>query len=218
MKNNNRMIQFTHFVNSSEFYFECLSNRENIIDISGANYYHRKMALNVIQNSEYKINKKFYKVIFPILRRLGMKPDGNPILLKLYNILFKYELEKAKYIFTCGSGLEWPIRKFFEIPATGTLLLAKPFYNSEKLGFKENINYIKTDFNNLLETIRTLESGLLLDSQEIANKGQELVRKKHSLEARSQKLEECLKSILINNFDGTYWSNGNLCVKSLIRN
>jgi hypothetical protein len=210
--NNLKIIQLPHFVNSSEFYFETLDNRKNIVKVAGVSYYHRKKVSEVLKNSIYKSRLKIYPKIYSIMRRLKIKPDGHPILMRLYNILFRSEIEKTKYIFTCGSGLEWPIRKFFEIPAFGSLLLAKPFYNAQNLGFIEDENYIKTDFLDILQKIKWLEENPQ-QAQQVAKKGQDMIWEKHSLEARSKQLQKSFELILKNRFNGTYWENGEFYVK-----
>lgn len=202
-----------HFVNSNEFYFETIFNRKNTIYVAGTNYYHRKKVIEVIKNSKYNIDdKKIYNKIYSVMRKIGVKPDAHPILMRLYNILFRTELEYSKYVFTCGSGLEWPIRKFFEIPAIGSLLLAKPFYNAEKLGFITGENYISTDFKNIIEKLDWLENNKTI-AQQIATKGQNMIWENHSIKARANQLKISFNSILEGNFNGTYWKNGKFHVK-----
>ncbi|MFY9072128.1 glycosyltransferase [Aliarcobacter butzleri] len=213
IQNNNKIIQIPHFINSSEFYFECLDNRKNLIYIAGVNYYHRKKALEVLKKSKYKIDdKKYYNKIYSLMRKLKIKPDAHPILMRLYNTFFRNEIDCSKYVFTCGSGLEWPIRKFFEIPAAGSLLLAKPFYNSEKLGFIDGENFIKTDYNDIEDKIKWLEENPQI-AQKIAKNGQDLIWKLHSLSARADQFKHSLDSIMENRFAGTYWKNGEFYLK-----
>ena len=212
-----KIISLPHFVNSSEFYFECLDNRKNLIYIAGVNYYHRKKALEVLKKSKYKIDdKKYYNKIYSLMRKLKIKPDAHPILMRLYNTFFRNEIDCSKYVFTCGSGLEWPIRKFFEIPAAGSLLLAKPFYNSEKLGFIDGENFIKTDYNDIEDKIKWLEENPQI-AQKIAKNGQDLIWKTHSLNARTEQLRESLEAIIENRFNGTYWENGKFYIIDKIK-
>lgn len=212
-----KIISLPHFVNSSEFYFECLDNRKNIIYVAGMNYYHRKKVIETLKKSKYKIDgKKYYNKIYSLMRKLKIKPDAHPILMRLYNILFKNELEQNKYIFTCGSALEWPIRKFFEIPACGSILLAKPFYNAEKLGFIDGDNFIKTDYNDIEDKIKWLEENPQI-AQKIAKNGQDLIWKTHSLNARTEQLRESLEAIIENRFNGTYWENGKFYIIDKIK-
>jgi len=209
---NPQIIQFPHFVNSSEYYFENLDNRKNTIQVAGTNYYHRKKVLEVISNTKYKSKPKIYPKIYSIMRKLKIKPDTHPILMRLYNTLFRNEIEQTKYIFTCGSGLEWAIRKFFEIPALGSLLLAKPFYNAENLGFIDGKNYIKTDYRDIIDKIEWLQKNPQ-EAQEIAKSGQDMIWKKHSLDARSKQLKKSFEKIIENRFNGTYWKYGEFYVK-----
>lgn len=213
VQNNPKIIQTPHFVNSGEFYFECLDNRKNIVYVAGVNYYHRKRALQALKKSKYPIdNLKIYPKIYSIMRKLGLKPDGNPILIRLYNSLFKNKLEQSKYVFTCGSGLDYPIRKFFEIPALGALLLAKPFYGAKKLGFIDGKNYIKTDYKTIVEKIYFLESDPKL-AQEIVKNGQDMIWNTHSLDARAKQLKSSFELILDGKYNGSYWENGKFILR-----
>ncbi|WP_063997463.1 glycosyltransferase [Campylobacter hyointestinalis] len=211
IQNNQKIIQTPHFVNSNEFYFECLDNRKNIACVAGINYYHRKKVIETLKKSKYKIDEKLYNKIYALMRKLRIKPDSHPILMRLYNILFRNKLEHSKYIFTCGSGLEFPIRKFFEIPASGALLLAKPFYKAEKFGFIDELNYIKTDYLSIKEKLDYLENNPNI-AQQIAKNGQEMVWKNHSLNARAMQIKQALEAILKNSFCGTYWKDGQFFV------
>ena len=189
-----------------------MANRENKVYVAGVNYFHRKRVSEVLSQTVYKQKYKIYNKIYSLMRKLKLKPDGHPILMRLYNILFRSEIEHTKYTFTCGSGLEWPIRKFFEIPALGSLLLAKPFYNAHNLGFIDGENYIKTDYRDIIQKIEWLEDNPQ-KAQQIAKKGQDMIWKKHSLEARGKQLKKSFEAILDNSFNGTYWENGEFYVK-----
>lgn len=208
VQNNPNIIQITHFVNSSEFYFECLENRKNIAYVAGVNYFHREKAIEELKKSKYyKEKMKLYPKLYSLARKFGLRPDANPVLIRLYNSLFRNKLENSKYVFTCGSGVEYPIRKFFEIPALGALLLAKPFYGSDKLGFVDGKNYIKTDYRDIKEKIDFLESNRKL-AQQIAKNGQDMIWEMHSLSARAKQLKSSFDLILKDNYNGSYWENG----------
>jgi len=213
VKQNSKIIELPHFVNSNEFYFETLSNRKNIIYIAGTNYYHRKMVMDSIKKSNYKTdNIKIYNKIYSLMRKIHLKPDSHPILMRLYNTLFRNEIEHSKYTFTCGSALNWPIRKFFEIPTMGSLLFAKPFKNADKLGFIDNKTYIKSNHKNIIEKIDFFEKNPKV-AQEIATNGQNMIWKNHSLDARVKQLKEVFKAILIKKYNSSYWNNGEFYVK-----
>ena len=213
-KHDNKIISLYHFVNSSEFYFESIDNRKNLVYIPGVNYYLRKRALESIKKSKkYSIDdKKIYNKVYSLLSKIGLSPYSNPVLMRLYNQLFKDQIETTKYIYTCGSGLSWPLRKFFEIPALGSLLLATSFKNAKDMGFIDGENYIECNCENIIEKLDFLENNPQ-KAYLIAKKGQDLVWNRHSLDARAEQLQKCFNSILNNNFNGTYWNEGEFYVK-----
>ncbi|ARF08726.1 glycosyltransferases group 1 [Catovirus CTV1] len=80
------------------------------------------------------------------------------------------------------------VSKYYEIPATGSLLLAQdpPGDKLEKIGFMDGINYIKCDMNNAKEKINwILDSKNRTKVDDIRRKGMELVRYNHSIEKRA---------------------------------
>jgi hypothetical protein len=213
VKNNNKLLSLPHFVNSNEFSFEDISNRKKTIYVGGANYYHREKVINVVRKTNYnKDVTNFHSTMYSLLRKFRVKPDGNLVLMKLYNILFQSELNRSKYGFTCGSGLEWPIRKFFEIPASGALLMAKPFKNADNLGFEDNTTYLEVDYRNIIEKINYLKDNDQI-AQQIAKNGQDMVWKTHSLEARTMQLTKSFEAIIDSSFKNSYWKNGKFFIQ-----
>lgn len=210
----NRIISLFHFVGLNEFYFDNLLTRKSIVRIPGANYFLRKKVKEVLRKKILFPNKdKLHNYIYLILNKLGFRPFGRINLLDIYRNLFTNQLRKSKYAYTCGSGLNWPLRKFFEIPACGTLLLATPFKNANHMGFIDGENFIKCDYTNIVEKIEFLEKNPEL-AEKIAKKGQELVWKKHSILSRVEQFKNVLYHIKYDRFNGSYWKDGEFYIKT----
>lgn len=87
--------------------------------------------------------------------------------------------------FTCYAKPIFPyiVRKFFEIPACGTLLVANDSYVQKyckQLGFIDGVNYISTTDDNIEDKIQyiiNVKNKDIIDK--IRNKGQELILEKH---------------------------------------
>ena len=95
--------------------------------------------------------------------------------------------------FTDCSEYEYVLLKYFEIPATGSLLLAVNPQDDklEKLGFIDGVNYINCTCENLKEKINwilDIKNRNLVDK--IRKNGMELVRSKHSIEIRAKLINE----------------------------
>lgn len=102
---------------------------------------------------------------------------------------YKY-INKFICAFSCCSNKYTPyiVSKFFEIPATGSLLLAYDEFVKEPLkeiGFIDGKNYISCNKNNIVEKIEWICD---IKNKETVNKirknGQELVVNKHTLKNR----------------------------------
>ena len=105
-----------------------------------------------------------------------------------------------KYIcaFNCCSNSKTPyiVSKFFEIPATGSLLLAYDEYVKnplKQIGFIDGVNYISCNKENIIDKINYIcDTKNIEKINSIRIKGQELVLSKHMLKNR----EELIKNII----------------------
>ena len=179
----------------------------------GVLYNNRKNILKQLKKSNIKLPSRIYNIFYSFLNKIGFSPYSNIILLYLYNSIFQYNLFNSKISFTSGSELNIPVRKFFEIPAHASLLLAYPCNGFEDLGFKNNINYIKLNNDEDIIDITTSIINDKVKAQDIATKGQELIFRHHSTTARSNQLKNCLEAIQANNYNGSFWKNGEFKVR-----
>ena len=211
-KNINKIISLPHFVSESEFFYGDIQNRRRIINVPGVNYLNRKRAIKLLKKAEFNLDMKFHMILYSLFTKFGFKPFSNSHSLKLYNNIFYESIINSKYSFSCGSTYEHTVRKFFEIPALGSLLIMEPFNNEgkkmlESLGFLEDQNYIACTVDNLVDKINELEKNIEYAS-EIAYNGQKFVLKNHSSFARSEQIHKSLTSISNGQFNGTTWDNG----------
>lgn len=101
--------------------------------------------------------------------------------------------------FTCCSNKNTPyiIRKFFEIPATGSLLLAYDEFVKEPLkeiGFIPDVNYISCNKKNLIQKIEWICNKKNINKvNEIRKNGQELVIHQHTIKSRFILIESLIK-------------------------
>lgn len=61
----------------------------------------------------------------------------------------QFFLSHSLISFVCGSAYKYPVRKFFEVAASNSLLLCMPFNGFKDLGFKVGENCIEADLNNI---------------------------------------------------------------------
>jgi len=201
-----RVVTALHFVASNEFFFEPLDARPVEVAVPGVEYYLRKEAIKALAGKKVRAASKAYFHFYRLANHLGLPVFSHPVALRLYNLLFQRTLANTRCVYTARGGFGIPIRKFFEIPASGALLLCSPCNGYEALGFEAGRHYV------------AVEPGVLADAlvqwltnpkaQEVARAGQELVMAKHSLVARGGQIERCLRAMVAGTYAGSRWERG----------
>lgn len=92
---------------------------------------------------------------------------------------------------TCASVLGYPVAKYFEIPAAGSLLIADHTPDLDRMGFVDGENYVRVTVENFGERLREVLSDIER-FEKVRRAGYEFVRGRHSLETRV----EALKTII----------------------
>ncbi|WP_379136535.1 glycosyltransferase [Paenibacillus sp. sgz500958] len=110
---------------------------------------------------------------------------------------FAKEINLAKIFLTCDSILQYPLRKYFEVPACNTLLLAPSNEDLLALGFKSEKNFVAVNEHDFEEKV----SFYLRpdnDSQRlrIAQQGYEFVHQNHSTAVRVQQLLQMIRELV----------------------
>ena len=208
-KNKKKIINLGHFIDLSEFNFNNVFMRKYDVSVPGILYYRRNMILDLLKKQKnLKIGKTNYLFIYSILDKIGFSPYANVLLQTVFRVLFKNLLNNSKISITDGGAYEMTIRKFFEIPASGSLLLAYPCASFEALGFVNNESAIIIEDDDPIGQITDLlDNSKLIEF--IAHNGRNLVWEKHSITARSSQLNLALKHIKEKTYNGSFWKNGN---------
>jgi spore maturation protein CgeB len=105
------------------------------------------------------------------------------------------EINRAKIFFNCGTCFNYPVRKYFEVPACNTLLIAPGNGDLEELGFKSCENFVECDNENFYD----LAMYYLSHDEErnrIARNGHNLVHSRHTDHIRVKEFLNMLKSYL----------------------
>lgn len=203
INNSKKIISFPFFLDESEF-IRC---QKKSIDISimGVSYFYRKLYKKKITNNA---NLKIFvdglrcKILWKLISYAKFI-----IFINFFRNRFSKIISISKISFTCGSTLDYPVRKFLEIPAKCSLLLCKPFRGYKHFGFKNGINFIIADFNNPNKQIEHL-----LKNKDKLNKitkmGMSLILRKHSTKVRQSIINLCLNRIESNKFKGSRWFKG----------
>ena len=213
----NKFILLPHCLKKEEFIYRKKSKID--VSIPGINYYFRRLVVEHLEKK--KINYRTGRDILQrILGRLAsMYLFGNrisiinrPIGISLYRKRFAATISQSLMSITCDGSIGYPVRKFFEIPAYGSILAAKFFKEPEALGFLDGENCFFLE-EERLERIDELICFLKSDSKEaerIARVGQEMVREFHTVDTRVNQFIEIAAAVAKGTLKTTRWEDGRL--------
>lgn len=206
-RNPEQIISIPAFVSASELNPTPLAARRRAWSVLGVNYKSRRVARQKLTELGLGWKGKGIHYALALLTRLRVNPFNKLHTIKMFNYLFRRTLGQCKYSYTCGSSLRYPIRKFFEIPACGAVLVCDPCHGFEELGFKDKLNALSCTPEEIFEAHMFLE-GDLERAQAIADEGRKLVWREHTVSARAQQIYDSLEAIMDGWFGGTYWHGG----------
>ena len=198
-----KIITFPHAIFASYFSFIPLKKRRISFSIIGVLYPERKQIIKLLS-----LNLKFKLLIKRIIEFLSFKFKVKSSIKKLEKRKRNYQnlIEYSKFCFVSGSPLRYPVRKYFEVPAKGSIPIGWKCNGFENLGFKDGENFIVAEDQKILSyQLKRKDSDNL---QKIALNAQKLVFEKHSDYARITQLRSSLELIIKGEFFGSYWEDG----------
>jgi len=105
---------------------------------------------------------------------------------------YSKELNKAYMNICCGSVYQYPVMKYFEIPASNSVIFGDWFDELGDLGFERYVSMLpidKTDINTQVDILLKNKDKLL----EIASNGYNLIHERHTNEIRVKELIQIVK-------------------------
>jgi hypothetical protein len=126
-EHSSRLVPIPHWIAETEFSWTPLSSRKFVATVPGKGYYRRKMAASFLKPSKVKQPSYLIPKLCQLANRhLFSRFKLNDPLMQIRNSSFMNSISNTKYAYTEGSYLDYTVRKFFEIPALGTLLICSP--------------------------------------------------------------------------------------------
>lgn len=111
------------------------------------------------------------------------------------NERYSKELNRSKMFFTCGSKFNYPVLKYFEAPASRTLLMAKPVQDLLDLGFEDGVNFVACNEANFQE-----KAMYYLENEEernrITDNGYNFIHSRHTNDSRAQQFIKDVQDFL----------------------
>lgn len=185
-----------HIIGDNEFCSVPLAARPVRWSVMGAGYRAREVATARLRAGGLvpTLTSPIRKMLAG-LKKLRLLRGESSWSLDLVQRSFSKSLQNSRYSYTCGSGLEMPIRKFFEIPAAGAVLVCRPFRGAADLGFRAGENFVECEPQDILDAHRFLEQDPER-AQAIADAGRRMVMEKHSVAARAAQLRLALDALV----------------------
>ncbi len=206
-----KFINLGHFMAESEFVWTALDGRSDKVVVPGQIYVRRKAARRKLAQQGNLARSGGYKFLMSIMDHAGLRPHARPLMVSLYNQTFAQSIATTRYAYTDGCGYEIPIRKFFEVPALGSILLSTPCAGFENFGFSDGRNAMVVAPDAIGDAVEWLRASPTR-AQEIADAGRQLVWDRHSLHARAEQFTRCMNSIAAGRYRGSRWCNGEFLV------
>lgn len=204
-------IELHHCIGSHEL---INLNRPKVykIIVPGAKYCRRTHAIDSLSTFTKFVAPKSYpvKIALVITENLYKIIKDSTVIKTGYlfaNFYHRGILGASRIVYTDGSKLDLPVRKFFEIPAAGCLLLCTAFTGMSDLGFIDGVTHIECapeDVGSLARTIDINSSAI----REIIRNGQELIRQKHSANVQAFQLIEALRRAAAGRLKSAHWQEG----------
>lgn len=140
------------------------------------------------------LNPTVYPIRVKALEYLSKK-QYSVMLRPRYGEDYVYGINASRVFLTCSGTLKFPVMKYFEAMACGTLLLADDPLDAEELGFKPDVNYLSLG-NEFSQT--RLQEALdwafthVGDAEVVSHAGERLMKQRHSNMVRAKELYEML--------------------------
>ena len=206
-----RIITALHYVVPSEFSHTPIHSRQSVVAVPGVEYHLRKEANVALRRSGIRAASKWYFHLYRVMNRLGMPVYGTAWGLHLYNQFFQRTLKTSRYVYTARGGFGLPVRKFFEIPAAGALMLCSPCTGYDELGYVDGVHYHSVEPDALPEFLQELtRTGA---GHDVAVAGRKVTANNHSLQARAQQIALCLEALTKGTYRGARWHQGEFIVE-----
>lgn len=120
-------------------------------------------------------------------------------------------LRSTRAAFVSGGVFRTPVRKYFEVPAAGALMVAKPCVGMSRLGFVNGHNFLAVETE---RDLRAIKDNLWDEKYTaIADCGQELIRRKHTTTIRAEQALLCIKRVSEASYFGAEWNDAELLLR-----
>jgi hypothetical protein len=197
-----RYILFPHCVEESEFLPVPASYRYDI-SVPGVAYWFRSEVAKAALHA--RLRRGPHR---DLLQKVLSRMSGHPSVRRMYMTRFKRGIHHSRVTATCDGTVGYAIRKFFEIPAFGSVLAGRFFRNAEALGFATEENcFMRTTPEDIVDVATALADDPSW-ARRVAVAGQEMVRQLHSASRRAEQFMAIAAGLTTGRFKTAKWDRG----------
>jgi hypothetical protein len=207
-----RWLLVPHCVSEEEFVPAGNTRKRTDVSVLGTKYRFRAKAMEHVRarkelslaTLDGPVQRLLYYATtrYSVQRRLDVTP--------WFYRRFQRAIARSRISITCDASIGYPVRKFFEIPAFGSVLAARFFPDMAALGFQDGTNCFAIE-EDRLERIEEIVAFLGSDSQEaarLATAGQEMVWNCHRATVRAEQFLSALEAVVSGTYGGSRWRDG----------
>ncbi|MFZ4664231.1 MAG: glycosyltransferase family protein [Caldilineaceae bacterium] len=186
-KRHTRLIEFIHCLDETEF-LPHPARKIWQLCIAGAPYPTRRIARRSAEQqllllAPYRLTDFMLRKSFGWWGKWFAPDAASTQLIKARQMNQEQFVKHARLNFVCGSGLKYPVRKFFEAPAAWSAMIAYPCTGFADYGFVDGQNVIVSEPQAVGATARRLLQTKQICDQ-LAKNGRETVHRLHRVEQR----------------------------------
>lgn len=122
--------------------------------------------------------------------------------------LYRHLISSSTTAFVCGSELCYNVRKFWEVPAWRTAMLAYPTRSLGHYGFQTGLHYLECFPEETGEKIKYLLSNKPFTDKLVLN-AWNMIREKHTASARADQVLQCLDHFEKGKLNDACFKDGN---------
>lgn len=202
-----KIISCPQFISDAEIDQNRIAARRFDWSVLGADYDARVLARRALDKSGIQRSSDWIRYVLAAAQKLRINLYNKYATIRLLQWAFRRALQQSRFSFTCGSFVNWPIRKYYEIPANGCVLVCERSNGFEELGFVDRKNAVVCSGGDILDAHAWLTADMDR-AQTIADAGRQLVQDRHSVPARGRQIAAALQHIQQGTFVGSRWRNG----------
>lgn len=205
-----KSISAVHFVGQDEFPRVPWSRRKREMEVPGVNYVARRQARDALRRNGQFVSRNYTAYGIRAAARFGMQPFSFSPVMRRYQHVYRKRLSRTKIAYVGPGVFGLPVRKYFEVPAAGALMICTPCEGIKDLGFAHEDNCLIGD----PETVPSLarEWTHSAEAPLLAGRGLEMVIRRHGISARASQIRSAVEAILDGSYAGSHWHRGEFVI------